>query len=66
MTTSDGQTGQDLSSPLYTGSRIVNIRFGKENRSHILYANLVDKDGGLLIAATLDYIVEVLNCRLPK
>jgi len=40
--------------------KITNIRAGKGNRSHILYACLCDGDR-LLISATLDYITERLK-----
>lgn len=49
----------------YEGCKIVDIKRGKGSRSHTLYAKVVDKDGGLLIAATLDYIMKVLPGRLP-
>jgi hypothetical protein len=40
---------------------ISNIRRGKANRSHIVYANLRNKDGTLIISATLDYITKELE-----
>lgn len=35
---------------------ITNIRRGKNERQHIIYAELRDEQGELVIAATLDYI----------
>jgi len=49
----------------YVGCTIVNIRRGKGNRSHFIYANLVDKDGNIIISATLDYIETAIAERLP-
>lgn len=50
----------------YVGARIVNIHWGSGGvRSSILYAELVDRDGNLLISARLDYIVAVLQDRMP-
>jgi hypothetical protein len=38
--------------------KIADIQQGKDNRSHITYAKLYDSQNNLLIAATLDYIIE--------
>lgn len=38
------------------GAVIKNIRRGRGNRSHIMYASLYSDSGELLISATLDYI----------
>ena len=43
------------------GYTITNIHRGKGAREHIVYANLVGRDGTLLISATLQYIVEKLT-----
>jgi hypothetical protein len=43
------------------GMRITNIRRGKGIREAIIYAHLEDKDGNLIISATLEYIVAALN-----
>lgn len=43
------------------GMMIVNIHRGKGERAGIVYAELIAKDGHLLISATLDYIVEKLS-----
>jgi hypothetical protein len=48
----------------YKDCKIVNIRRGKGNNKHIL-AELRDKDGKILVSATLDYIVDALINRLP-
>jgi hypothetical protein len=49
------------------GCTITNIRKGskKQGRDLIIYAELRDAQGELVIAATLDYIVEALRERLP-
>jgi len=49
----------------YKDCRITNFRRGKGNRSHIIYCNLVDKDGVVLIHADLDYICHALHERIP-
>lgn len=51
----------------YVGAKITDIRLGSRSkgRGHIIYANLVGADGELLVAATLDYILDVLKTRLP-
>jgi hypothetical protein len=49
---------------VYKDCSIVNIRRGTDDKSQWVYANLVDKDGKLLISATLDYIIERLKERL--
>jgi hypothetical protein len=36
---------------------ITNIRRGKGERSHLIYANVVDQDGKLCVSALLDYCV---------
>lgn len=46
----------------YKDCKIVNIRRGKGK--HIL-AELRDKNGKILVSATLDYIVDALINRLP-
>lgn len=50
---------------MYENSKIVNIRRGKGRRENIIYAHLVSESGELQIAATLDYIVDVLKKDLP-
>lgn len=47
----------------YKDCRIVNIG---RSRTGSIHATLVDKDNQILISATLDYIVEALNERLPE
>jgi hypothetical protein len=47
--------------PKLIGPKIVNIRAGNGERSHIIYAELRDEKGELWIAATLECIVS----RLP-
>jgi hypothetical protein len=49
----------------YEGCKIIDIQRGKGERSCYTYAKLVNKDGKVLIGATLDYIVEALAARLP-
>lgn len=51
----------------YEGATITNIRKGskKEGRELIVYAELRNSKGELLIAATLDYILSALRERLP-
>lgn len=46
----------------YKDCKIVNIRRGNNQ----IIAELRDKDGKILVSATLDYIVDVLNNRLPR
>lgn len=48
----------------YDGCRIVNIRRGKGTRAGIVYAQVVDKNGNLLISATLDWITAALKQRV--
>jgi hypothetical protein len=48
----------------YSKCRIINIR--RNPRTTNLHAALVDADGVLIIAATLDYIIQALEERLPK
>jgi hypothetical protein len=50
----------------YDGAKIIDIRRGlkSQNRDHIIYARLVDKNGQLLISSTLQYITAALNERL--
>lgn len=45
------------------GSQIVNIRRGaiRDGRHRYVYAQLQDPDGVILISATLDYIMDVLQ-----
>jgi len=45
---------------------ITNIRKGKGNRSHTLYAQLRDENNELVISATLDYVVMALKDILSK
>jgi hypothetical protein len=49
----------------YKNCRIVDIRRGSGERSHLIYAQLVNDKDELLISATLDYIVEALAERIP-
>jgi hypothetical protein len=50
----------------YSKCTIVNIHRGKasDNRSHIIYANLIDDKGQLVISATLDYIIDTIKLKL--
>ena len=48
----------------YSKCRIIHIR--RNPRTSNLHASLVDADGVLIIAATLDYIIQALEERLPK
>lgn len=41
--------------------KICNIRRGKGNRQHILYAEIRSEDGELLVAASLEYCVMWIN-----
>jgi hypothetical protein len=50
--------------PEYDGCQVVDIRRGRGARAGIVYAKLVDKDGNLLISATLDYITSALTQRV--
>lgn len=52
----------------YEGCTITNIRRGKKSqgRDHLIYAEVRDKNGDLIISATLDYIVKALKKRLPE
>ena len=43
------------------GCTITNIRNGKGRRQNIVYADLVDRDGVLIISATLPYIADQLS-----
>lgn len=44
--------------------RIVNIRHGKGERNHIIYADMVDDDTGMTsICATLFYILDAIEQR---
>ncbi len=56
--------GCDLSD--YEGAEIVNIRRGKGARSKHIYAQIRDKDGLVLVQATLDYCVQAMKERLPR
>ena len=53
---------------LYKGATIRNIRFGSATQGleDILYAQLVDADGELLVAGTVDAILGVLKARLKQ
>lgn len=42
----------------YVGAKIVSIQQGKNERSHITYAQIRSDDGRLLVSATLEYCVE--------
>lgn len=44
-----------MSTKFPKGSQIVDIRPGKGERAHILYAKIVDARGVLLVNATLEY-----------
>jgi hypothetical protein len=48
----------------YANCQIINIR--RNVRTGNLHATLVDKDGKLLISATLDYITKALTERFSK
>jgi hypothetical protein len=52
----------------YTNCTITNIRRGdkSQGRDHIIYAHLVDGNGMLVISATLEYITDALQERLPR
>lgn len=52
----------------YKGATIRNIRFGSaaQGRGDLLYAQLVDADGELLVAGTVDDILGVLRVRLKQ
>ena len=43
------------------GCTITHIRNGKGRRQNIVYADLVDRDGVLIISATLSYIADQLS-----
>ena len=47
----------------YESATIRNIRQGRGN---VLYAQLIDADGELMIAGTMDAILGVLRMRLPR
>lgn len=51
----------------YENTTITNIRKGskKQGRDRIVYAELRNSKGELLVAATLDHILEALRERLP-
>ena len=50
----------------YDTAKITNLHRGEGRRRHFIYAQLVAADGELLVAATLDYIVDVLKDRMTK
>ena len=52
-----------MSNNEYNGCKIINIR--KHALTGTIHASLVNKDGTLLIAATLEYINKALAERLP-
>lgn len=54
--------------PEYKNCIIKNIHRGKkeDGRDIYIYASLYSESGQLLISATLDYIVEMLENRLPE
>ena len=45
---------------------ITNIHWGKGEYRRILYAELHDETGALVIASTLDYIQDKLSLTCPK
>lgn len=49
----------------YTKCTITNIRRGTGKRAIFIYAELRNEKGEIVTNATLDYIVKVLNERLP-
>ena len=51
----------------YVGAVITDIHLGSSSRGrgHIIYAKLIGADGQLMIAATLDYILDALKTGLP-
>lgn len=50
----------------YIDCRIVDIQRGQGPYAQYVYARLVDRDGNLLVCATLDYITKTVINRLPK
>ena len=48
----------------YDGCQVIDIRRGKGARANTVYAKLVNKDGELLISATLDHIMSALKQRV--
>lgn len=50
----------------YSKCTITDIQRGKGTRSVFIYAKLRDENGGVIINATLDYIIHSLEERLPK
>lgn len=49
----------------YSKCTITDIRRGKGNRAIYTYANLRNERGEIIIHATLDYIVDALDERMP-
>ena len=44
--------------------RLTDVRHGKDKRSNIIYATLIEADtGDLVIAATLEYILNAVKTR---
>lgn len=57
----------DSNKPFPKGCTIVNIREGQGDRTGYIYAELLDPDGNLLIAATLGHINSRLyECGVEK
>ena len=50
----------------YENCQIINIRRGRGDRCHLVYAHLVDPTGRLIMSGTLTYIMDVLTQALPK
>lgn len=48
---------------MFRGCSITNIRRGKNGK---LYANMLDKSGALIMAATLDHCVKTVNVDFPE
>jgi hypothetical protein len=48
----------------YKDCKIINIHRGTGYHKNTVYARLVDKDGKLLLSATLEYITHTLTSRL--
>jgi hypothetical protein len=55
---------QPSHNPAYVGAKITDVRRGTGARSCYVYANLRDPDGHILISATVDYIMNVLEERV--
>jgi hypothetical protein len=59
-----GNTRENETMNEYENATIVNIRRGKGERSIYIYAELRSSSGQLLVSATLDYILKILDERL--